>query len=105
MAIWAIQKAKPQDIIFFESPQSKWNVSLFTSALVNPFKKRTKPNAVYNIWPMTVAQAAPETPRSRTPTKRASSIIFVTAPMPVTHMPRTGLPDTRTKSHNTWVIP
>ena len=58
------------------------------------------PKRAEKICPITVALAAPITPQSKTMMKTASKIIFVTAPMPVTHIPKTGFPDTRTKSQN-----
>ena len=55
--------------------------------------------------PAPVALAAPTTPQSKTMMNSASSKILATAPTPVTHMPKIGLPDTRTKSQKSWLNP
>ena len=66
---------------------------------------RKAPNPAESIWPMTVAVAAPTTPQSKTMMNSASSTMLVSAPIPVTHMPRMDLPDTRTKSQKSWDSP
>ena len=63
-----------------------------------PPRTRKAPKRAERICPVTVAAAAPATPQSKTMMNNASSRMLVTAPVPVTHMPRMGLPDTRTKS-------
>ena len=68
--------------------------------VLTPEERKAQTAAAY--WPMTVAIAAPRTPRPKTKMKIGSRMMFVTAPATVETMAKRGLPSERMMGFMAW---
>ena len=79
MAIWATQKANPQERMLALSRFRGRKMSRETRTWECPPSTRKAPKRAEKICPVTVAAAAPATPQSKTMMNKASSRMLVTA--------------------------